>query len=74
MGRSIVVVIILEVIAVAIIFIQLSANILLEGLLEGVFLAALGLVLVGMGLYILDIKMSLGALKLEIRAGDEDLI
>ena len=60
--------------SVAIIFIQLSAGLLLEGLLEGVFLAALLLVLVGMGLYIVDIKLSLGALKLEIRAGDQDLI
>lgn len=60
--------------AVALIFIQLSAGHDLAGLLEGAFLAALLLILIGMGLYVLDVKMSLSALRLEIRAGDEDLI
>lgn len=60
--------------AVGLIFIQLSAGHDLGGVLETVFFMALILILVGMGLYLVDIKMSLEALRLEIRAGDEDLI
>lgn len=60
--------------AVGLIFIQLSAGHDLGGVLEGAFSMALILILVGMGLYLVDIKMSLAALRLEIRAGDEDLI
>ncbi len=56
------------------IFSQLSFGNELSGLAQFSFVAALLLLIVGMGLYVLDIRLSLGALQLEIRAGDEDLI
>ena len=38
------------------------------------FIAALLLLILGMALYLLDMRLSLNALQLEVRAGDEDLI
>lgn len=60
--------------SICLIFVQLTFGNDLTNVSKFSFLAALVLLVAGMGLYVLDIKYSLAALKLEIRAGDEDLI
>ncbi len=56
------------------IFSELSFGNELTNIAQFCFVAALLLLIVGMGLYVLDIRLSLGALQLEIKSADEDLI
>ena len=56
------------------IFIHLSFGNNLSGAAQFSFIIALILLITGMGLYLIDMRMSLGALHLEIRAADEDLV
>lgn len=56
------------------IFIHLSFGNNLSGAAQFSFILALVLLIVGMGLYLVDMRMSLGALQLETRAADEDLV
>lgn len=56
------------------IFVHLSFGNNLSGAAQFSFIVALLLLIVGMALYLIDMHMSLGALQLEIRALDEDLV
>lgn len=56
------------------IFIHLSFGNNLSAAAQFSFIVALILLIAGMGLYLIDMRMSLGALQLEIRAADEDLV
>lgn len=56
------------------IFIHLSFGNDLSGAAQASFIGALVLLLIGMALYLVDMRMSLAALQLEIRATDDDLV
>lgn len=56
------------------IFIHLSFGNELSGAAQASFIGALILLLIGMALYLVDMRMSLAALQLEIRAADDDLV
>jgi hypothetical protein len=56
------------------IFVHLSFGNNLSGAAQGSFICALLLLIAGMGLYLADMRLSLSALRLEVRATDEDLV
>ncbi len=56
------------------IYVHLAFGNNLSGLAQTSFITALVLLIVGMGLYLIDMRLSLKALHLEIRAVDPDLI
>ncbi len=61
-------------ITVFLIFVHLSFGNNLSGAAQFTFILALLLLIVGMGLYLVDMRLSLSALRLEVKAVDEDLV